>query len=190
MTDIYQTKSPFEGEKVRLRPLEKSDLDEIMKHWNTYESRVGLGTVIPMSTMMEEEFIQSSHENTKSGKGYNFAIEDKETKEFLGTCGIDSIWQINRSAEIGIAIHNPENHNKGYGTDATICLLRVGFLVLNFHRLELWVMEYNKRAIHVYKKIGFKEIGVKREAHFLQGNYHDIYILDILAAEFRELYPD
>lgn len=102
MTDINQTNSPFEGEKVRLRSLEKSDLDDIMKHWNTYESRVGLGTVIPMSTMMEEEFIQNSHEKAKSGRGYNFAIETLETKEFLGTCGIEDILHVNRSAVIGI----------------------------------------------------------------------------------------
>ncbi len=188
MTDIYQTKSPFEGEKVRLRPLEKSDLDDIMKHWNTYESRVGLGLVIPMSTMMEEEFIQNSHEKAKSGRGYNFAIEKLETKEFLGTCGIEEILQVNRSAVIGISIHNSKNHDKGYGTDAMICLLKVGFMVLNFHRLELMVMDYNRRAIHVYKKIGFKEIGLKREAHFLQGKYHDVYMMDILAKEFEDLH--
>lgn len=188
MPDIYQTKSPFEGEKVRLRPLEKSDLEDIMKHWNTYESRVGLGTVIPMSSMMEEEFIQYSHDIAKSGKGYNFAIETLETKEFLGTCGIGDFLQVNRSAVIGISIHDPKNHDKGYGTDAMISLLKVGFMILNFHRLELMVMDYNKKAIHVYEKIGFKEVGLKREAHFLQGRYHDVYIMDILAKEFEDLH--
>ena len=159
-----------------------------MKHWNTYESRVGLGNVIPMSSMMEEDFIQSSNDRAKSGKGYNFAIETLESNEFIGTCGIDDIWQVNRSSTIGISIHNPENHNKGYGTDAMICLLKVGFQVLNFHRMELWVMEYNQQAIHVYEKIGFKKIGQKREAHFLQGKYHDIYVMDILAEEFKVLH--
>jgi RimJ/RimL family protein N-acetyltransferase len=96
--------------------------------------------------------------------------------------------QVNRSASIGIGIHNPKNHNKGYGTDSMICLLKIGFFILNFHRLELCVMDYNKRAIHVYEKIGFKEVGLKREAHFLQGKYHDIYIMDILAKEFEDLH--
>jgi len=63
-------------------------------------------------------------------------------------------------------------------------------MILNFHRLELMVMDYNKKAIHVYEKIGFKEVGLKREANFLQGKYHDVYMMDILAAEFRGLYPD
>jgi len=68
------------------------------------------------------------------------------------------------------------------------CLLKFGFNILNLHRIELWVMEYNERAIHVYLKVGFKEVGRKREAHYLQGVYHNIVVMDILEEEFREKY--
>ena len=47
-------------------------------------------------------------------------------------------------------------------------------------------MEYNERAIHVYEKLGFKEVGRKREAHYLQGKYHNIVVMDILKREFSE----
>ena len=188
MDDIYKTTSPYLGDKVTLRALEKDDLDSIMEHWNTFETRIGLGGVIPMSSMMETEFIESVHNRAKTGKAYIFAIEDNKTGEFLGTCGIESINNISRSAELGIAIHNPANHSKGYGTDTMRCLLKFGFNVLNLHRIELWVMEYNKRAIHVYNNVGFKEVGRKREAHFLQGVYHNIIVMDILEDEFRKIY--
>jgi RimJ/RimL family protein N-acetyltransferase len=188
MADIYQTKSPYIGEKVKIRALEKDDLDSIMEHWNTYESRIGLGLLVPMSSMMEADFIESVHNRAKTGKAYIFAIEDVKTGEFLGTCGIESINSVSRSAELGIAIHNPVNHSKGYGTDTMRCLLKFGFNILNLHRIELWVMEYNERAIHVYKKVGFKDVGRKREAHFLQGVYHNIVVMDILEEEFREIY--
>ncbi|MCE7740854.1 MAG: GNAT family N-acetyltransferase [Candidatus Heimdallarchaeota archaeon] len=190
MSDIYHTKSPFIGEKVKLRPLEKEDLDDIMEHWNTYESRIGLGLLIPMSSMMEAEFIESAHSMAKSGKEYVLAIEEISTGNFLGTCGVGKINSVSRSAELGITIHNPANHSKGYGTDAMKCLLKFGFNILNFHRIELWVMEYNERAIHVYKKVGFKEVGRKREAHYLQGSYHNVVVMDILEEEFREKYKD
>jgi RimJ/RimL family protein N-acetyltransferase len=190
MVDIYSTTSPYIGSKVKLRPLEKEDLNAIMEHWNTYESRIGLGLLVPMSSMMEAEFIDSVHSRAKNGSAYIFAIEHVSTGEFLGTCGIERINFISRSAELGIAIHNPANHSKGYGTDTMRCLLKVGFNILNLHRIELWVMEYNKRAIHVYEKVGFKEVGRKREAHFLQGIYHDIVVMDILEDEFNEIYND
>ncbi len=186
MKEILEKGSPFIGEKVKLRPIEKSDIDKIMEHWNTYESRIFLGTIIPMSSMMEEDWINSVHQRRKKMEAFYFAIEDKETKEFLGTCGLESIFWTSRSAVLGIAIHNPENHNKGFGTDTMKCLLKFGFNILNLNRIELWVMEYNKRAIHVYEKIGFQEIGKKRQGHFIQGSYHDIIVMDILKSDFDE----
>lgn len=190
MTDIYSTTSPYIGEKIKLRPLEKNDLDSIMEFWNTYETRIGLDLFIPMSSMMENEFIERAHEGAKSGKHFIFAIEEISTGKFLGTCGIDNINHISRSAELGIAIHNPENHSKGYGTDTMKCLIKFGFNILNLHRIELWVMEFNERAIHVYEKVGFKEVGKKREARFLQGRYYDIILMDILEEEFRKNYSN
>ena len=159
MDDILAKGSPFIGEKVQLRAVEKTDLDEIMKYWNVFESRIGLGTIIPMSSMMEEDWIKSTHEKAKNQTGYAFVIEHKETKELLGTCGYENMNWTARSGVVGISIHNPENHNKGYGTDAMRCLLRFGFEVINLNRIDLWVMDYNERAIHVYEKIGFKKIG-------------------------------
>lgn len=188
MVDIYSTTSPYIGDKVKIRALEKDDLDSIMEHWNNYESRIGLGFLVPMSSMMEAEFIEHVHNSAKNQKSYIFAIENLTSGEFLGTCGIDSINWTNRTAELGISIHNPANHSKGYGTDTMKCLLKFGFNILNLHRIELWVMEYNERAIHVYNKVGFKEVGRKREAYFLQGSYHDIVVMDILEEEFQEIY--
>ncbi len=184
MKDVLSKKSPFVGEKIRLRAVEKSDLDDIMKYWNVYESRVGLGTVIPMSSMMEEDFIKHTHESAKSQKAYYFAIENKETNEFLGTCGMEDFDWTARSGVLGLSIHNPENHNKGFGSDVIKCLLNFGFNFLNLNRIELCVIEYNKRAIHIYEQLGFKEVGRKREAHFLQGTYNDIIVMDILKREF------
>lgn len=185
MDKIISKGSPFIGERVQLRAVEKSDLDDIMKHWNTFESRIGLGTVIPMSSMMEEDWIKSTHEKAKNQTGFAFVIENKETKELLGTCGYEDMNWIAKSGIVGIGIHNPANHNKGYGTDAMICLLKFGFNILNLNRIELWVMEYNDRAIHVYEKLGFKKVGKKRQAHFVQGSYHDIIEMDILRNEFE-----
>ena len=186
MEKILEKGSPFVGEKVQLRAIEKSDVEEIMKHWNTYESRIFLGTIMPMSSTMEEDWIESVHQRRKNMKAFVFAIEDKETKEFLGTCGLENIFWTSRSAVLGIAIHNPENHEKGYGTDTMKCLLKIGFNVLNLNRIELWVMEYNRRAIHVYEKVGFTEVGKKRQGHFIQGSYIDIIVMDILKSEFND----
>jgi len=190
MKDVYNIQSPFIGEKIILRAIEITDLEKIMKYFNMYELRLGLGNIIPVSNIQEEEWIRRSIENYSKGTEYNFVIEHKETKEFLGTCGIGDFSHTSRSAVLGIGIHNSDNFDKGYGTDAMICLMKFGFRILNLHRIELGVFSYNERAYHVYKKLGWKEVGRKRESYFLQGKYHDCILMDILEHEFEEKYKE
>jgi len=95
---------------------------------------------------------------------------------------------INRGASLSVSIHNPENQNKGYGTDATRCILKFGFNVLNLHRVELHVYEFTANAVHVYEKLGFKKVGVRREASYIIGKYRNDLVMDILEEEFKEIY--
>jgi len=178
--------SPFIGEKVKLRELELTDIPSIMQHWNTYETRIGLGRYIPESVKGREEWVKKTHEEAKQGSGYTFAIIQKETDEFLGTCSLKRINRISRGESLSIAIHNPENHDKGYGTDSVKLLLEIGFDVLNLHRIELHVFDFLERAIHIYKKLGFQKVGVRRESSFIAGEYRDDLIMDILEREYRK----
>jgi RimJ/RimL family protein N-acetyltransferase len=41
----------------------------------------------------------------------------------------------------------------------------------NFHRLELTVIEHNKKAISLYKKYGFKKEGIKYDSILLKNTY-------------------
>lgn len=51
---------------------------------------------------------------------------------------------------------------RGYGTEALSLLIKYCFNTLNLYRVELEVFEFNKRAIKVYQKCGFKEEGQRR----------------------------
>ncbi|MCE7743402.1 MAG: GNAT family N-acetyltransferase [Candidatus Heimdallarchaeota archaeon] len=182
--------SPFMGSKVLLRSLELSDLDSIMEHWNTYEMRIGMGRYIPKSRADREEWIKKTHEEMKKQESYSFAVVNKETEEFLGVGALKRVDKVNRSASMSIAIYNPENQGKGFGTDAVECLLKIAFNVLNLHRIQLHVYEFLKSGIHIYKKLGFKHVGVRRKASFIAGRYVDDLIMDILEDEFREKFPN
>ena len=180
-------KSPYIGKKVFLRALELTDLDSIMKHWNTYEMRIGMGRFLPDSRQNREEWIKKIDEDMKNGVSYSFAVVNKETEEFLGVGGLKRVNNVSRSAFLSIAIYNIENHGKGFGTDAVECLLKIGFNILNLHRIELHVYEFLKSGIHIYTKAGFKHIGTRRKASFISGRYVDDLIMDILEDEFREI---
>ncbi|MNP53465.1 Spermidine N(1)-acetyltransferase [compost metagenome] len=62
------------------------------------------------------------------------------------------------------------------------------FEKLNLHRVELGVFAFNKRAIHVYEKLGFNREGVQRDLLFLNQEYHDSILMSMLEHEYREMY--
>jgi hypothetical protein len=58
------------------------------------------------------------------------------------------------------------------------------FNILNLESLSLRAYDFNPRAQAAYRKVGFKEAGRLRKAHFYGGEYHDILVMDLLAEEF------
>jgi RimJ/RimL family protein N-acetyltransferase len=106
--------SSFIGEKIILRAPELSDLDMIMEFWNTYETRIFLNNYLPYSRIQEEQWIRNTATCAEKQEEFRFIIEDKNTHKILGSAGVFAINWIDRYAKIGIAIHNPANHNRGY----------------------------------------------------------------------------
>ncbi|TFH01539.1 MAG: N-acetyltransferase [Candidatus Thorarchaeota archaeon] len=80
---------------------------------------------------------------------------------------------------LGIAIHSPQDWEKGYGSEAIQLLLDFGWKHLNLRRIELSVFAFNERAKHVYEKLGFKEWGIAHKIFFIEGEYHDAHYMEI-----------
>ncbi|MGY5872147.1 MAG: GNAT family N-acetyltransferase [Candidatus Thorarchaeota archaeon] len=180
----------YYGEKIKLRSLEMDDLDNIIRHWNNPEMRQFLTIQLPASRMIEHKWLERATTLMpwKDGE-LPLAIEDKKTGEFLGTTSLHNISPQRSSAEFGIAIHNPENFGKGYGTDATRVMLWVAFHVLGLKSVHLTTMEHNSRGQRVYEKAGFKKAGVYRQSVFVEGEFKDNLIYDILKEEFLDQFP-
>lgn len=117
-----------------------------------------------------------------------FSIVDLKSDELLGRCMLFNIDKINRHAMLGIVIGEKSYWNKGFGQDATKQLLDYGFNLLNLNNIMLGVFSFNKAAINCYKKIGFKEIGCRRQARIISNKKYDIVFMDILAEEFTSIY--
>ena len=181
----------YSGELVRLRALEMSDLDDILRFYNTLELRRFLGPPIVRSKKYMEQWLQkvSIWRPWRDGHLY-LAIEEKETKKFLGIARIEDIRLPHNRGKVGISIYNPEKRGKGYGTDAMLVLLCIGFHILGLNSIYLDTMEDNERSVQVYEKIGFKRVGLLRETEYVDGAHKGLVIMDILKKEFMGKYPD
>jgi RimJ/RimL family protein N-acetyltransferase len=180
----------YYGELVILRALETDDLDIILEHFNSLELRQFLATAWPMSRNAERKWLERATvmHPWKDGEMI-LAITDKKTNEFLGTVSLFDISKQHQKAEFGIAIHNPDNLGRGYGTDTTRVMLWVAFHVLGLNTVYLLTLESNTRAQRVYEKTGFKHAGILRQGGYVLGKFHDFKIMDITKDEFFEIYP-
>ena len=181
----------YTGDLVRLRALEMTDLDDIMKFYNTLELRRFLGPpVVRSKRYLEQWLLKVSVWNPFRDGHLYLAIEEKDTHAYLGIARIEDVRLPHNRAEVGLSIYNPDNRGKGYGTDAMLVLLGIGFHILGLNSIYLDTMEDNERSIKIYEKIGFKRVGILRETEYMDGAHKGLLIMDILQKDFIEKYPD
>jgi len=176
----------MEGKLVRLRPYQKTDIEDLMKWVNDEEVTRYLGSQMtpPASRSGEEAFLEMAMTHSETHKV--FAIETM-AREYAGGIDLRVIDQIDRRAEVGIVIGVKDFWGRGYGTEAMRLMLRFAFGRLNLNRVSLRVFDYNQRAIKSYEKCGFIKEGLLRQDRYYDGQYHDTLVMAILRREFEAL---
>ncbi len=174
------------GQKCYLSPCAPEDAAKWAEWFNDLSVTIPLGdeAYIPIHLAGQEELLSSVIK-----EGYHwFSIVDLETDSLIGRGILFNVDQVNRTAMLGIAIGEKAYWDRGYGQEATRLLLDYGFNLLNLNNIMLGVYAYNERAIRCYQKVGFKEIGRRRQARIIGGQTFDTVFMDMLAEEFESVY--
>ena len=173
------------GDKCYLSPIDMNDAEKFTAWLNDPEVIINLDTVSKSLTLeSEKEFLQS----ISKSNNIIFGIIDNSTDNIIGTCGLHGINNIDGTAEFGIFIGEKTRWGKGFGSEATRLILDYGFSVLNLNNIYLRVYEFNKRAIRIYEKCGFKIIGKRRESKMIAGKRYDVILMDIIAKEHKSIF--
>ena len=171
----------LDGPRIYLSPLDMDDLERFYKWYNDPRLRQFMLMPYPTTRTDEKEFIEKM---TKGKEDIVLSIIVKKGDRLIGNLGLHRINRVFRSAMLGIAIADPGMASRGFGTEAIRLMLDYGFRTLNLHRIELFVHDFNARAIGAYKKLGFVEEGRKREAMYSGGRYHDEILMAVLRHEW------
>lgn len=174
----------MEHSRIRLRALTSTDLQMTLA-WHNQEDIVDLyaGHPFPINHEMEQKWYDKVL--TSNIPATVFGIELSDSSELIGISILRDIDLLNRSAETAIYIGNISERGKGLSKEALCQTLHFGFNSLGLHRIWLKVRNDNIAAYSLYKKIGFRDEGVLREAVYKQGCYHDLNILSLLSSEFQ-----
>ena len=173
------------GERVRLRAIEREDIDRFVRWFNDPEVRRYLLVYEPMSRAQEERWFES-YLSRKDDIILAIEVREGDSWVHIGNIGLHRIDWKNRVATLGIVIGEKAYWGRGYGTEAVRTMLRYAFHELGLNRVELETYSFNPRAQRCYERAGFRREGVRRGALYRDGKFHDIIIMGILREEFLE----
>lgn len=171
------------GERVYLRPLEKSDAGEMARGFAEERESMMQRWRVPLSPISWEEHIENLHKNQPPGS-IEFAVCLKENDEFIGSVEMTHVDYVNRTAETGSWMMFAEHRGKGYGTEAKHLLLEYAFDRIQLHVLYSWVWEPNKRSAAALMKQGYQPAGRLKRQEIMAGVYHDGLMFDIKRDEW------
>ena len=179
-------RSILRGERIFLRPAERSEISLLAAWMSDAEVAETLGNRAPISDVDEETWFDEL-QKAQGSTTWHFVVCLREDERPIGVVALESIDSINGQAELGIGICEPALWDKGYGTEASRVILDFGFGELRLHRVFLHVFAGNERAVRVYEKVGFVHEGTKRESYYRHGRYLDSHVMGILDSEWASL---
>lgn len=176
----------LKSKKVGLKPLMKDHLDRYINWLNDYRLNRHLGPI--RGAVFTKEKGQQWYEEMKEGHDKRiFTIFHLPNDIPIGYGGLYNINHRNQRATLQVIIGEKDYQGQGIGTIVTHLLANFGFKVLDLHSISLSVMECNDKALKVPKDLGFQEAGRLRDHWYVDDNYVDKVILDLVRDDFYDL---
>lgn len=154
------------GEKVTLRPIEPRDRE-------------------PLKAIRDEpEVIRFWGEQTAEWPGDDDSVEEWVIERDGALVGFvqfsEEPDEDYRHADVDILLAT-RVHGQGLGTDAMRAICRHLFEDRGHHRITLTTWPHNARAIHVYEKVGFRQVGITRKSERGDdGTWHDELLMELV----------
>lgn len=174
MTNDIHGSTFLEGENVRLKTVEESDLDFLRENINDRRVRQAMLGDGPSNT----EQIRNEHTEERD---YQFVIASSDTR--IGYISLHDLNHTHGTAALSYWI-DPDQQGRGHATEGIQLLVQYAFEQLRLHKVRADVREFNESSRHVLEKLGFKHEGELRESRFVNGEYWDRHRYGLLSHEW------
>jgi RimJ/RimL family protein N-acetyltransferase len=169
----------WEGEKVRLVPLDKARHLENALLWIN-DPEVTAWTLVgdtPLARLAEEEFFDRATRAHPAGESdVHFAVETLGG-EHIGFSGLHRIDWRNGFAMTGTILGRRDLWRQGYGSDAARVRTDYAFEVLGLRLLISEVMAENVGSLRMLKNAGYREAGRLPKRYWKRGAFRDVILL-------------
>lgn len=172
----------LETERLILRPLRESDLDDLFEYaqdplvadlgmWQPYESYEACNAHLEQLIGLYARFLMW------------WALEDKASGKMIGRCELARYDDEDRKAEVGYAL-NRDFWRRGLMREAMQAVLKHGYTELNLDRVSAVVLLDNTASIALLEQQGFQREGIMRHYTYVRGKADDAYLYALLMADW------
>ncbi|WP_433251097.1 GNAT family N-acetyltransferase [Streptosporangium sp. CA-135522] len=178
---MFANKPVLSGERVTLRPVGPEHVEGLWELVNDPEVTRLTGSHGVIDRGAAEIWYGSRGEHDDR---LDLAICTTEDDDYVGEVVLNDLDAHNLSCNLRIALVGARAFGRGYGAEAIRLVLDHAFATTELHRVSLEVFDFNDRAAHVYRKVGFVEEGVRRDALRWEGEWHDAIMMSVLAPDW------
>jgi diamine N-acetyltransferase len=157
--------------KINLRALELDDLEFLFEIENNRRLWKISHTILPFSKYYLEKYVKESNLDIFSEKQFLFVISLKN-KRPIGLIDLFDFDPVSHRAGIGIVIEN-KYRKKGYALESIKLIEYISKNDLQIHQLYVNVGIDNKISLNLFNKLGYTEIGIKKDWNYINGKYTD-----------------
>lgn len=162
----------LKGNKVQLRALERGDLDFLFQLENDPKVWEISGTLTPYSRDVLTLYLDNAHRDIYEVKQLRLVICTLDNKA-IGLIDLFDFDPKNKRAGVGIIIADAADRNHGIGTESMEILSKYAFNTLGLRQLYANILEANQGSIHLFKKLGFHLVGIKKDWIYTEGVFKD-----------------
>ncbi len=165
------------GGGVAISPALPDDIGNLFLWINDAQAAQSDMPYRPVDCLMFKDWLD---QQTKQSAQVLFVIRTLQPARAVGFVLFKNLSPVFRAAEVGVRIGDENDRGKGYASAALKLALQYAWDTLNLRRVWLTVFAGNSRAIASYRRAGFEQEGVMRQAAFASGEWVDVVMMAAL----------
>jgi len=177
--------SVLETRRLQLRPLSRSDIQDIQKAASFREiADTMISLPHPYPDGEAKRYFERQQLELEAERAFVFSIRLKEDGGFCGLIELRAIEREHSQAELSFWLAR-ESWGQGYMSEAVRALVHYGFEMLGLNRLYAYHMKRNPATGRVLEKCGFQQEGMLRQRVIKWGIFEDVALCAILKQDWE-----
>jgi len=165
---------------IRLRALEPEDIELLYSWENNPDTWKASNTLVPVSRFILRQFLENATRDIFEVHQLRLMIELVQTSKPIGTIELFEFDPFHLRAGVGIIIVETSERRKGYAEQSLHLLLDYTFNTLCLHQIYCNIKKDNTPSLQLFKKIGFRVVGVKEQWVRNAEGWEDEYLLQLI----------